>query len=171
MGAGPSNTRETELRREPQAFSRRLASILGSQRTVREARSAAVSGRATAEIGAMTDREIFIAGAVAYWCEGAKSKPHRHVERVAFINSDRALIGFFLRFLDTAGIQRDDLIFRMYIHETADVEAAHRFWLDLTGAQPSQFRRPVLKRHNPNRKIEGWAAAAMSGPVLSAGSA
>jgi hypothetical protein len=163
------------------------------ERTVRETRRAAVTGRATAEIGAITDREILIAGAVAYWCEGAKSKPHRHVERVAFINSDPALIGFFLRFLDTADIPRDDLIFRVYIHETADVEAAHRFWHDLTGARPSQFRRPVLERHNPKtvrknvgeshrgclridvrrsgdlyRRIEGWAAAAMLGPVLSA---
>jgi hypothetical protein len=128
---------------------------------------------------------------VAYWCEGAKSKPHRHVERVVFINSDPALIGFFLRFLDTAGIPRDDLIFRMHIHETADIEAAHRFWLDLTGAQPSQFRRPVLKHHNPKtvrknvgegyrgclridvrrssdlyRRIEGWAAGAMLGRCL-----
>ncbi len=166
------------------------------ERTVRETRRAAVTGRATAEIGAITDREILIAGAVAYWCEGAKSKPHRHVERVSFINSDPALIGFFLKFLDTADTPRDDLIFRVHIHETADVEAAQRFWLDLTGAQPSQFRRPVLKRHNPKtvrknvgegyhgclridvrrsgdlyRKIEGWAAAAMSGPVLSARSA
>ena len=113
---------------------------------------------------------------------------------MAFINSDPALIGFFLRFLDTAGLPRDDLIFRVYIRETA--EAAHRFWLDLTGAQASQFRRPVLKHHNPKtvrknvgegyrgclridvrrsgdlyRRIEGWATGAMLGPVLSAGSA
>ena len=92
------------------------------ERTVREAGRAAVTERATDEIGAMTDREILIAGAVAYWCEGTKSKPHRRVERVAFINSDPALIGFFLRFLDTAGIPLDDLIFRVYIHESADVE-------------------------------------------------
>jgi hypothetical protein len=115
---------------------------------------------------------------------------------VSFINSDPALIGFFLRFLGTADTPRDDLIFRVHIHESADVEAAQRFWLDLTGAQPSQFRMPVLKRHNPKtvrknvgegyhgclridvrrsgnlyRKIEGWAAAAMSGLVLSARSA
>jgi hypothetical protein len=115
---------------------------------------------------------------------------------VIFINSDPALIGFFLRFLDTAGIAREDLVFRVYIHETADVEAAQRFWLDATDAQPSQFRSPTLKRHNPKtvrknvgegyrgclridvrrsgdlyRRIEGWAAVAMLGPVLSARSA
>jgi transposase len=166
------------------------------ERTVRETRRAAVTGHATAEISAMTDREILIAGAVAYWCEGAKSKPQRHVERVVFINSDPALIGFFLKFLDTADIARDALVFRVYIHESADVEAAQRFWLDVVGAEPSQFRPPTLKRHNPKtvrknvgegyhgclridvrrssdlyRRIEGWAAAAMLGPVLSARSA
>jgi hypothetical protein len=76
------------------------------------------------------------------------------------------------------------------------VEAAHRFWLDLSGAQPGQFRRPVLKHHNPKtvrknvgegyhgclridvrrcgdlyRMIEGWVAAATSRPALSARSA
>jgi hypothetical protein len=167
-----------------------------AERPAREARLADVAARAAAEIGDMTDREILIAGAIAYWCEGTKNKPHRRADRVVFINSDPVLIGFFLKFLYTAGIAPETLVFRVYIHETADVEAAQRFWLDATDAQPSQFRRTVLKRHNPKtarknvaagylgclridvrrssdlyRKIEGWAAAAMSGPVLSARSA
>jgi transposase len=174
----------------------RKRSAEGSRRyweaEAREARLAGVAARSSAEVGDMTDREILIAGAIAYWCEGAKNKPYRRTDRVVFINSDPALIGFFLKFLDTAGAARDALVFRVHIHETADVEAAYRFWLDLTGAQPSQFRGPVLKRHNPKtvrknvgegyhgclridvrrsgdlyRRIEGWAAAAMSGPVLS----
>jgi hypothetical protein len=29
---------------------------------------------AAARIGALTDREVLIAGAIAYWCEGAKNK-------------------------------------------------------------------------------------------------
>lgn len=32
----------------------------------------AAAGR---QIGQLTDREIRIAGAIAYWCEGAKLKP------------------------------------------------------------------------------------------------
>jgi transposase len=167
-----------------------------AERPAREARLADVAARATAEIGDMTDREILIAGAVAYWCEGTKNKPHRRADRVVFINSDPVLIGFFLKFLRAAGIAPESLVFRVYIHETADVEAAQSFWLDATHAQPSQFRRAALERHNPKtrrknvgadyfgclridvrrssdlyRKIEGWAAAAMSGPVLSARSA
>jgi hypothetical protein len=135
----------------------------------------------------LSKREVLIAGAIAYWCEGSKNKPHRRWDRVAFINSDPALISFFLRFLDAAGIDRDRLIFRVYIHRSADVGAAEKFWLATAGAAPSQFRKTVLKKHNPVTerrntgadyhgclrvdvrrsadlygKIEGWAAAAMA---------
>ena len=153
----------------------------------REAGREAVSAAAAAQIGELNDREILIAGAIAYWCEGVKNKPYRRSDRVAFINSDPALIGFFLRFLDAAGVERDRLIFRIYIHQSADVEAAERFWLAEVRAAPSQFRKTALKKHSPvtvrrntgedyrgclridvrrssdlYRKIEGWAAAAMA---------
>jgi hypothetical protein len=89
--------------------------------------------------------------------------------------------------LDVIGVERCDLTFRVYIHENANVEKAERFWLEVTGAQPGQFRTPVLKHHNPKtirtnvgkdyhgclkidvlrsaalyRKIEAWALAAMT---------
>lgn len=162
-----------------------------AERPVREARRAAVRTAAAAEIGELTDRELLVAGAIAYWCEGTKSKPHRRSDRVVFINSDPALIRFFLRFLDVAGTSRTDLCFRVYIHETADVESAQRFWLEVTGATIDQFATPVMKRHNPKtvrknvgetyygclrtdvrhgadlyHKIEGWAAASMEGQRL-----
>lgn len=43
----------------------------------RTARHAAESQTAAAEIGKLTDREILVTGAIAYWCEGSKSKPYR----------------------------------------------------------------------------------------------
>jgi transcriptional regulator with XRE-family HTH domain len=158
-----------------------------AERPVREARRAAVREAAAAQIGELTDRELLIAGAIAYWCEGAKSKPHRRCDRVMFINSDPALIRFFLRFLEATGTARTSLSFRIYIHENADVEAAQRFWLEVTAATADQFRAPTLKHHNPKtvrknvgedyhgclridvrrsadlyRKIEGWADASMA---------
>jgi transcriptional regulator with XRE-family HTH domain len=160
-------------------------------RKYNEARAAertAETGAAAAEIGELTERELLIAGAIAYWCEGTKSKPYRHADRVVFMNSDPGLIRFFLRFLEAAGVDRDDLILRVCIHENADAEAAQRFWVEVTGVSPSQFRSPTLKRHNPKtvrmnvggnyhgclrlevrrsgelyRKIEGWASAITMG--------
>jgi transposase len=159
-----------------------------AERPLREARRAAAVEAAAAQIGDLTDRELLIAGAIAYWCEGAKSKPHRRSDRVMFINSDPALIRFFLSFLDATGTPRTGLIFRVYIHESADMESAQRFWMDVTGASPDRFRNPTIKRHNPKtvrknvgddyhgclridvrrsadlyRRIEGWAAATMMG--------
>jgi hypothetical protein len=120
-----------------------------AERPAREAARAAVSAAAAAQLGELTDREIMIAGAIAYWCEGAKSKPYRIDEQVRFMNSDPALIRLFLAFLDRAGVSRQRLRYCVHIHESADVEAATRYWARVTGAAPDQFTRPVIKHHTP----------------------
>ena len=179
----------TPPRLAPEECSRRTAERMrqywSAERPARAARRAAASAAAAAGIGDLVDREILIAGAVAYWCEGAKTKPSRPARRVVFSNSDPELVSFFLLFLDTAGVPRSDLVFRLQIHENARVEAAERFWLSLTGAHPGQFRQTARKadrggttRKNTGdnyhgclrvevrrsgelyRKIEGWANAA-----------
>jgi transposase len=162
----------------------RMREYWSAERPARAAQRAAASAAAEASIGDLTGREILIAGAIAYWCEGAKNKPHRRSDRVTFTNSDPGLISFFLRFLDSTGVSRSDLSFQLQIHETADVPGAERFWLDLTGARADQFCKTSVKRHNPlttrrntgddyhgclrvdvrrscmlYRKIEGWASA------------
>jgi hypothetical protein len=110
-----------------------------AERPVREAARGATRKAAAAQIGMLTDRELLVAGAIAYWCEGGKSKSYTRSDRVIFTNSDPALIRFFLRFLDVTGTPRRNLGFRVYIHENADVEAAQRFWMDVTGAAVDQF--------------------------------
>ena len=158
-----------------------------AERPVRAAARAATCAAAAAQIGPLTDREILMAGAIAYWCEGGKIKPYQRSDRVIFTNSDPGLIRFFLRFLDVTGTPQTSVRFRVYIHEKADVAAAQRFWLDVTGASIDQFATPALKRHNPKtirkntgdeyhgclrvdvrrssdlyRRIEGWSTAIMA---------
>jgi hypothetical protein len=166
------------------------------ERKVRQAHQANERNAAAAEIGELTPREALIAGAVAYWCEGAKAKPHRPLYCVVFMNSDPGLIRLFLRFLDTADTPRSDLVFTVCIHESGDVAAAQQFWLEVTGASSEQFNKPSLKRHNPKttrknvgegyhgclrigvhrsssllRKIEGWAQAIMADSMRDEGRA
>ena len=88
-----------------------------AERPAREAARAAISAAAAAQFGELTDREIIVAGAIAYWCEGAKSKPYRIDEQVRFVNSDPALIKFFLTFLDKSGVSRERLRYCVSIHE------------------------------------------------------
>jgi hypothetical protein len=178
--AGP---RYAESRRRAADGVRRYWAVEGP---VREAARAAISAAAAAQVGELTDREILIVGAIAYWCEGAKSKPYRLDEQVSFINSDPALIQFFLKFLDKAGVSRQRLRYRVHIHESADVEAATHYWASVISAAPAQFARPVIKHHAPRisrkdntdyhgclqvsvakssalyREISGWAHGVMT---------
>jgi transposase len=165
-----------------------VAAYWATERPRREAARAAVSAAAANQIAELSDREILIAGAIAYWCEGAKNKPYRRTDRVDFINSDPQMIRFFLRFLEVAGVSKESLICGVSIHESADVTGAEHFWMEITGIDPAQFTKPVLKRHNPRtvrmntgatyngclriqvrrstklyRQIEGWARIAMAG--------
>jgi hypothetical protein len=185
-GISPARLSYEECRRRQAAGVRRY---WDAERGIREAEREGARANAAARIGALSDREILIAGAIAYWCEGSKNKPYHRADRVIFMNSDPALISFFIRFLDIAGVARERLVCRVMIHETADAQAAQKFWLDVTGLDPAQFRRPSLKRHNPRtvrkntgdgyhgclrlevlrgaglyREIEGWVRAAFTGP-------
>ena len=161
-----------------------------AERPAREAQREEARTTAADQIGVLSKREVLIAGAIAYWCEGAKSKPHRLSERVVFINSDPGLIRFFLGFLAEAGVEPAQLRFRVNIHETADVMGAEQFWREVTGAEPAQFQQVTLKRHNPRtvrknvgadyhgclvvyvrqsadlyRRIEGWVRAVTKIPT------
>lgn len=143
------------------------------------------------QIGQLAERDVLLAGALAYWCEGEKAKPWRKVERVQFINSDPGLILLFLRFLAVATVERERVRLRVHIHERADVPAAEAYWSDLTGFPATSFYRSTLKKHNPKtvrknvnddyngclvvtvlqsaelyRKIEGWAQGAMGVAIV-----
>ena len=173
-----------EIRKRNTAGVNRYRSAEGLRR---EARRQAISAAAAAQIGELTDREILIGGAVAYWCEGTKNKPYRRLDnKVVFINSDPKLILFFLRFLEVAVMERERICCQLSIHASADVVRAHMFWQQVTGMPEEQFGQPTLKRHNPKtvrkntgddyngclvirarrggelyRQIEGWASAVM----------
>ncbi|MDT9692130.1 hypothetical protein Q5762_28125 [Streptomyces sp. P9(2023)] len=109
---------------------------------------------AAGEIGAVTDRELFLLGVALYWAEGTKSKPHRRQERITFVNSDPNMIKLFLDWLRLIGVEDERLRFYVHIHETADVGAAERFWAELVGMGAASFNKTSLKKHNPktNRK-------------------
>ncbi|MFE4603929.1 hypothetical protein ACFRKE_24095 [Kitasatospora indigofera] len=109
---------------------------------------------AAAEIGSLSERELFLVGAALYWAEGAKAKPDA---RVIFVNSDPSMIRFFEAWLDLVGVSKDRRRYSVQIHETADILGAERFWAEVVGAGPMSFNSPSVKRHNPrtNRKAVG----------------
>ncbi|MDF3145280.1 MULTISPECIES: hypothetical protein [unclassified Streptomyces] len=101
------------------------------------------------DIGELTDRELFMTGIALYWAEGSKSKPYDRRERAIFVNSDPGVIKVYLAWLDLLDVDRERLRFRVLIHESADVEAAQRYWADIADVDVSIFAKPTLKKHNP----------------------
>ncbi|MFF4188067.1 hypothetical protein ACFYZ9_33220 [Streptomyces sp. NPDC001691] len=114
---------------------------------------------AAADIGTLTDRELFLFGVGLYWAEGTKDKPHARRERVTFVNSEPDVITVFLSWLHLVGVEPRHLKFRLMIHESADVRGAEEYWADLVGTHRTLFGKTTLKRHNPKtvRKNVGEA--------------
>lgn len=112
---------------------------------------------AAGEIGAMSDRELFLLGVGLYWAEGSKAKPYRPQERVTFVNSDPGMITVFLAWLRLLDVPPEHLRFHVHIHESADVSEAERFWAGHVGHGPESFGRTTVKKHNPttNRRNTG----------------
>jgi hypothetical protein len=111
-----------------------------------------VQATAAAEVGALSERDLLVLGAAIYWCEGAKSKPWRRLDRLTFINSDPGLLRLFLQFLAVCERSVESVQYRVHIHETADAEAAADWWAAELGLPRDLFQRPTIKRHAPHTR-------------------
>jgi hypothetical protein len=120
-------------------------------RKARDADRAAAGDRLVDWVGELSDREVILVGAVAYWCEGGKEKPwHRSNHGLQFINSDPGLVRLFLRYVELLGVQRAGLTYRLSIHESGDIPAATQWWAGVVGVPAEAFRRATVKTHNPS---------------------
>ncbi|GAB3665472.1 hypothetical protein GCM10027589_30060 [Actinocorallia lasiicapitis] len=135
--------------------SRRNNPATGQRRAAKEELRLATKLEAIDEIGELTADDRLLAGAITYWCEGAK--PGRRSGRhVVFTNSDPGLFQLFLRFLDAVSVERYRLRFSLQIHEDADIPAALSYWRYVTGAEAGQFGKVTVKpAGKTNRKNVG----------------
>ncbi|MFF5650475.1 hypothetical protein ACIPIC_39410 [Streptomyces collinus] len=141
---------------EASAIARRGWEVTLQRREEERQHTKAVAQQA---VGDLTDREVFLAGVVLYWAEGAKDKSYSRRERLHFINSDPNVISFFLRWLDVLGVERERLRFRVSIHESANVQEAEEFWAELAGVAPASIQKATLKKHNPKTSRKNTSEA------------
>ncbi|MFG2053709.1 hypothetical protein ACGFI9_06705 [Micromonospora sp. NPDC048930] len=118
-------------------------------RAERDAAQAAEQARGASLAGPLAERDLMLLGAILYWCEGTKSKPWRQQDRLEMVNTDPGLLALFLRFLEKCGIGRHVPRYRLLIHESADADAAVRWWAARLAVPLERFGRPTLKRHTP----------------------
>ncbi|CAN5555329.1 hypothetical protein BH20ACT2_BH20ACT2_09260 [soil metagenome] len=96
-------------------------------------------------IGRLTDKEFLAAGAALYAGEGAKRDGS-----VGFANSDPRMIRFFCAWLrHFFVVDESRLRLRLYLHDGLDLDAANRFWSDLTDIPIKQFLVPYRATPHP----------------------
>ena len=111
-----------------------------------------------------------------------EQKENNPSQKVRFSNSDPGMIKLFIKWLaETCSASLEDLNFEIYIHETANIEEAQKYWSNILNLPLSKFQKTRLKKHkiktnrkninkdyhglltisvkrstNLNRKITGW---------------
>jgi hypothetical protein len=131
---------------------RRTAAIRASAARTQELRQVereSVWHGVSEAFGCPSDRDLLVALAVSYWCEGTKSKPWQRREHLRWMNSDPNLVRLFLKGLRVLGVTADRVRLRVQIHETADEAAAREWWAVQLGWSAEDFQRSTIKRHSP----------------------
>ena len=138
-----------------------------------------IKDKAKKEIKNINKKDLWLIGIALYWAEGAKE--HQTGTGISFSNSDDRMILLFLKWLkDIFKIKHSELIYELYIHETANIKQSQIYWskkLSITINQLRVYlkknkiktirnnigndyhglvRIKVKKSSNLNRKITGW---------------
>jgi len=91
-----------------------------------------------------------MAGCMLYWAEGAKMR-----NSVQFVNSDPAMVGYFVRFMRTHfavaddGFRLDCNLFADHIERQREIEL---FWLDTLGLPQSCLRKSKVNVYSKYSK-------------------
>lgn len=99
------------------------------------------------QVGALSDRDLLIAGAALYAGEGSKREG-----MVSLANTDATIIRLFCRWLRTFfEVDESRLRVFLYLHADLDVDAARRHWAAVADIPESQFSKPYRAVADPAR--------------------
>lgn len=139
---------------------KKLSSMKRGWETVRRnriERSESIRKTAIKEVSHLIADPLWLAGVMLYWAEGKKEKVWRTGEMVTFSNMDANMHMLFLRWVRRyVSLDKEILIFHLYIHEGANVDRAKRYWSDKLNIPVSNFT-VYYKRHKLSfyRKNDG----------------
>lgn len=116
--------------------------------------------KAKSEIKNISDRELFLIGAIMYWAEGAKEKEYYPGSQLQFSNMDPKMIQVFLVWLiKVCKIDKNMIIFNIFLHQTHRdrIEEIRAFWSKITGFPIDSLSTVYWKRNKlkTNRKNTG----------------
>jgi hypothetical protein len=133
----PSKRRYGPHRRSNRLHDKKLAEIAALDRAARN------------RIGVLSDDAFLAAGVALYAGEGGKTDGD-----VRFANTDPAMMGVFCAWLRRYFvIDESRLRVRVYLHEGLDIDAAQRFWSNVTGVPLTQFGKAYRAKADPTIRL------------------
>lgn len=109
-----------------------------------------IVSKARKEIGAISQRDLWIVGIVLYWAEGSKEKISHPGSGVTLSNQDPDVIRLFVLFLKRiCKISVSDIQYEIYIHQNAQmrIEQAIDYWREVIGEKGAMPFRVYYKKH------------------------
>jgi len=105
-----------------------------------------IKNKAKQEIETISKRDLWLIGISLHWAEGSKEKENGKSSGVKFSNSDPKMILIFIKWLkNTFSIDSSDLIYELYIHETADRKKAQIYWSNILSISIKKIRTYLKK--------------------------
>lgn len=121
---------------------RRIENYRNTMRKKREDRLKEVYQKAGADIGKLNKRELFLCVLFLYWGEGLKTSG----TTAGLSNTDPVMICFFLEFLYSLGVKKEDITITMHLYSDMDVKKEISFWLKELNLPKSCLRNPSVKK-------------------------
>jgi hypothetical protein len=134
---------------------KRIVAALKGAKAKKEKRIAItkkIKDAAKNDIEKIDSRNLWFIGIALYWAEGGKEKDYKPGSGVNFNNSDPQMLLIFIKWLKTFfSINASDLIYDLYIHETADLKKSQVYWSE-TLSIPTEKIRTYLKKNKINTR-------------------
>lgn len=140
-----------------------------------------IKDKARREVKRIDEKDLWLIGIALYWAEGSKEKESGKGSEIKFSNSDPKMILLFLKWLKKSfSMNNSELVYELYLHETANIENSQKYWSDILSIQKEKIRTylkknkiktirkntgdnyygliriTVNKSFNLNRVIAGW---------------
>lgn len=134
---------EKRLRELRDFNEQRIERFRNTMRAKRESRLEKVYQEEQNYLLPLTKKELYIAGLLLYWGEGAKTTPFA----ASLSNTNLEVVKFFLFWLiSVLLVPKKKIIIRLHIYADMDKKEEINFWSKQLGLPLSQFRPPYVKK-------------------------
>jgi hypothetical protein len=99
-----------------------------------------IRSTARAQVPALIEQPLWVAGTVLYWAEGAKTR-----SQLRLANSDASALRLFVQWVRVYLATDARFSIQLHLHEGNDEPTAQNFWVEETGLSEANFYRTFIK--------------------------